>query len=429
MKKLLLVIILAVSALTMTAQTELTVCDGTVTNAYVPFCGFGNMDGDQNTQMIYPAAALSELNGCKITAIVFYPKDKIDWSTINTWSMAEVEQASFAGSTLLEAGATEVAKVKGDYDDAKKTWTITLDAPYTYNGGNLLIQGLMPKDYNGNKTFYGASQADVTALTNYNDMGFGYEVQKSKFLPKMTIVYESAEEPLELGETVLIEDFESYTDVPFSTVAVGNWTYVDADSYITYANPGMTAVPNAGTSMAFQLVDTNDDRYSAYYTAHSGTHFLLAPRCRDGVDNNDWLISPELNLSKGGKLTFWAVGGTGYADFEVLASTTNTDLTSFTAVGETVNNLGGSWTQFSYELPAGTKHFAIHHMTDSWSAAVIFGVDDIEVKEYVVATSVEELPALSPKAYSNAVYNLAGQRVGANQKGLVIMNGKKYFVK
>lgn len=418
---------MALCATSVLAQTELTVCDGTDNSAYVPFVGFGNMDGDQTSQMIYPADELSSIIGKKITSMVFYPKDAIDWSTNNTWSMGIVDQTAFASANLISAEVTQVAQTPGVYDRDNKTWAISLDDPYTYTGGNLLIQGMMPQDYNGNKTFYGKNQTSTTAVVNYNNMGFGYEVQASKFLAKITFVCEDAEVETELGEVVFSENFESYTDA-FTTTAVGDWTYIDGDGWSTYVNPNMGALPHASEAMAYQLIDTSDSRYTAYYTAHSGSKFLMAMGAKDGIVNNDWLISPEQNLALGGQLKFWALGATGYASFEVLASTTGKEIADFTIVGEKVTNLGGSWREFTYELPAGTKYFAIRNVTNcgGW-LAIPFSVDDITVNKYVVSTAVSNINAVRPN--NDVMYNLQGQRINGAQKGIVIKNGKKYLVK
>ena len=278
--RILLSCFLAFGAIAANAQTQVTVCDGTDYSASAPFYGFANMDGEQTSQMIYPASALSALEGMIIKGMIFYPRDIVDWKTQNTWSMAEVEQAAFPSKAIMSVTSTEVSKAVGEYDKDAKTWTIVFDTPYTYAGGNLLLQGVMPKDYNGNKTFYGAKQTAVSSVVYFNNMGFGYETTGEKFLPKVTFICEESEVEVELGDVVLNEPFESYTDA-FSTKAVGEWTYIDKDGWSTYANPNMTALPHAGEAQAYQLIDTSDSRYTAYYAAHGGKKFLMAMGAKD----------------------------------------------------------------------------------------------------------------------------------------------------
>lgn len=49
----------------------------------------------------------------------------------------------------------------------------------------------------------------------------------------------------------------------------------------------------------------------------------------------------------------------------------------------------------------------------------------VELKDY--ETSGIDHVITSKDQESNAMYNLAGQSVGASYKGIVIVNGKKYF--
>lgn len=429
--RILLSCFLALGSIFAYAQSQVTVCDGTDYNAYVPFCGFGNMDGDQTSQMIYPASELSALEGKVIKGMIFYPRDIIDWTTQNTWSMAEVEQTAFPTNAIMSVTSTEVAKAVGEYDEDAQTWTISFDVPYTYTGGNLLVQGIMPKDYNGNKTFFGANQTAVCSVVYYNNMGFGYETVGEKFLPKVTFICEEPEVEVELGDMIINEPFESYTDA-FSTTAVGEWTYIDKDGWVTYVNRNMETLPHAGEAQAFQLIDTSDSRYKAYYSAHGGKKFLMAMGAKDGIVNDDWLISPALSLKYGGKLSFWAMGATGYASFQVLASTTDTNIESFTQIGDTYTKLGGSWNQYTVELPKGTKYFAIRNVTDcgGW-LAIPFCVDDIVVNEYVaVPTAINNATTVKSqnRKIANA-YNLNGQNVAKDSKGVIISNGRKYIAK
>lgn len=46
-----------------------------------------------------------------------------------------------------------------------------------------------------------------------------------------------------------------------------------------------------------------------------------------------------------------------------------------------------------------------------------------------VADGIQSVGAESSAKFQNAIYNMAGQRVGKNFKGLVIKNGKKVVVK
>lgn len=56
--------------------------------------------------------------------------------------------------------------------------------------------------------------------------------------------------------------------------------------------------------------------------------------------------------------------------------------------------------------------------------------EDMEVINFKsIVTGIENVQAPATKKANNAIYNMAGQRVGADYKGIVIKNGKKYINK
>lgn len=213
MKRLLFLMQMLIAfAAGVSAQETLTVCDGTNTNANLPFAGAYNQGGPQTSQMIYPAADLAVMKDKKITSITFYPTENLGWTSVNTISVAEVEQTAFASKALISTSLTEVAKTKG-VQNADKSWTIEFSTPYVYNGGNLLIQGDMPKDFNGNKQFYGVNQSAFTGIISYNDPTFGADKERQKFLPKATFTYEEDSDPEPVDPSVpVVATFDFYNN-------------------------------------------------------------------------------------------------------------------------------------------------------------------------------------------------------------------------
>lgn len=116
----------------------------------------------------------------------------------------------------------------------------------------------------------------------------------------------------------------------------------------------------------------------SYYAPHSGNQMLLSVCVSEGdpVANTDhWLISPELMGNKQ-EISFFArviTGNYGYEVFEVLYSTTTDAIDSFIPLEEVWTD-AITWTEHTFTLPEGTKHFAIRH-----TAQEIFGLmlDDI----------------------------------------------------
>ncbi len=106
-------------------------------------------------------------------------------------------------------------------------------------------------------------------------------------------------------------------------------------------------------------------------------------------DADNWAISPELN-GKAQTITFWVNNYCGMTSngqkidhaetFQVLYSTTDTDIDSFTAIGDDRKADGGKWQKVTVDLPEGTKYFAIRHCSkyDAPSGTpFIFMVDDV----------------------------------------------------
>lgn len=201
--------------------------------------------------------------------------------------------------------------------------------------------------------------------------------------------------PAEGGAAEVTESFEDQsTFVPFSlggvsesqrTGAFGDWTLYDGNGLHVYGFQNAT-FENTSEVQAWQvfnpaLAGTN---FASAYAAHSGEQFLwsFSPADEDEVGNtlvpnaDHWLISPELP-GVAQTISFFARAITdeyGAETFEVLASSTDNNPQNFSIVGSAYSTTATEWTEFTAELPAGTKYFAIRHTSKD-----IFGllVDDI----------------------------------------------------
>ena len=182
--------------------------------------------------------------------------------------------------------------------------------------------------------------------------------------------------------------------VPFSiggitaeqhTGAFGDWSLYDGNGIHVYGFQN-TTFENASEVQAWQVANPSkiSASFAETYPAHSGDQFLwsFCPADQDESGNDimpaadHWLISPELT-GAAQTISFYAraiTGQYGAETFEVLASSTDKNPSSFTIVGSAYSTEETEWTAFSAELPAGTKYFAIRH-----TAKDIFGllVDDV----------------------------------------------------
>ena len=185
------------------------------------------------------------------------------------------------------------------------------------------------------------------------------------------------------------EDFED-TDVfePFSlggitadehNGAFGDWTLYDGNGITVYGFQGIE-FPDAYQVAAWQVVNTDEVSALAEngYTANSGVQYLwsFCPAEENNAPAADhWLISPELSGSAQ-TISFFArviTAQYGAETFEVWASSTDNNPSSFTKV-ESYSTEATEWTEFTADLPAGTKFFAIRHTSED-----IFGllIDDV----------------------------------------------------
>ena len=155
--------------------------------------------------------------------------------------------------------------------------------------------------------------------------------------------------------------------------AFGEWKLYDGTEGATVYGFQDAEFSNQRVPHAWQVID-NDVADLA--TPFSGKQFLLSvcPLTRYGASDH-WLISPELtgNAQTISFMLRTITASYGAETFEVLASSTDTDPASFVKVQDFETDVT-DWTEFTANLPAGTKYFAIRHTSDD-----IFGLylDDI----------------------------------------------------
>lgn len=196
------------------------------------------------------------------------------------------------------------------------------------------------------------------------------------------------DEPLEseinLEQTT--ESFETYTK--FTTTDMGDWTLYDKDGHPTVILAtalGVLDYPNIGTPMAWQVIDPEQAGiFNGAWAARSGKNFLVSfQACLDNERNvysNDWLVSPELY---GGpqRISFMATAGSGgqYAPeiADILYSTTGNEPDDFMPLASDVEipYNAESWKEFTYNLPDGTRYFAIVHKSINKLALLL---DDVK---------------------------------------------------
>lgn len=195
------------------------------------------------------------------------------------------------------------------------------------------------------------------------------------------------------AQTVIFEDsFESYTN--FSIANVGDWTLRDGDLSGTYGFNGID-FENEYDPMAFIVFNSTATTppmtasATSDWSAKTGSKAMISFASvmpPDGTGpNNDWLISPKVQLiaGQGAKLSFWAkscAADYGAEKFQVLVSTTGTAAANFTAISPvTTTPSDAVWHEYTYSLNAYSGqeiHVAIHTTSvDQFG----FAVDDFKI--------------------------------------------------
>ena len=184
--KLLMSLMLVALAVPQGKAADVTICNGTATNYYVPIYGYFYDTGFKNT-MVYPADLLSEMAGGTINSITFYANSDytaLSGGTVKV-SLKEVDGTTVNGhfSDLTQVFSGTPAK------DGNKC-VITFDTPFEYQGGNLAVECYLISKGSNCPTinFLGVNQTGAS----YNSYGGTLANSYVRdFLPKATFDYDS----------------------------------------------------------------------------------------------------------------------------------------------------------------------------------------------------------------------------------------------
>jgi photosystem II stability/assembly factor-like uncharacterized protein len=223
----------------------------------------------------------------------------------------------------------------------------------------------------------------------------------------------------------IVLDFEAQEDW---SLTFDPWTVNDVDLAATY---GLDAAefPHMYEAMAFiafnpatttppvsddpAMLPHGGDRFGACFASAEPTY-----------ENNDWLISPQIDLGTNSTFTFWAKSYTdqyGLEKYNVLISTTDNNPDSFTSIsGPTYLEAPLEWTEMSYDLSAydgQTVYVAVQCVTTD---AFIFMVDDFSV-DFFIGTPENE-NEIEFSIYPNPVHNQLNITSGVEMTEVEIFN-------
>lgn len=179
-----------------------------------------------------------------------------------------------------------------------------------------------------------------------------------------------------LPRTGDVDDFESYTHM--ATSGIGDWTVFNSGQtklqFYPYVWPEIHM-----QNVSFFIVDTDVETGMAKegLRAHSGSKFIAAVYNNDYTPNDDWLVSPRLD-GKARKVSLWVRSAmVNYPEtIEVLLSLTGNSREDFTHTAVSEYTVPAQWTKLEFEVPAGTRHVALHSTSLCQSLLM---VDDFEL--------------------------------------------------
>ena len=177
-----------------TAQNTLTVADGTATNSNVPVYGLW-ADAYLRCQTIYPASDIAvatttvAMNGGSITGLTYYITSPAAEAWTGTFEVKMMETTSTTLSAFADmTGATTV--YTGALNGTGSTMTVTFATPYTYNGGNLLIEVSQTTPGNWKSCTFSGVSASGASWQGYNSGSFsGITGSAQNFIPKTTFTF------------------------------------------------------------------------------------------------------------------------------------------------------------------------------------------------------------------------------------------------
>jgi len=240
-----------------TSAYLLTVNDGTTTNNYVPIYGSYVDDETQRSQFIIPETALEELEWDSIKSLTFYS------STANVnWGAAtfEVYVAEAPEATLsAEADWAAMTKVMNaaSLSIVDNKMVVTFDAPYQYQGGNLMIGIKQGATGTWKAASWYGKAASGAAMGGY---GNGTNFAQRNFLPKMTIEYAPGVGPACPNPKHLAVSDETFDGATFTwkAVAGASWEYAVVQANMELL-PDYIAVPaDANSIVVTGLAESTD---------------------------------------------------------------------------------------------------------------------------------------------------------------------------
>ncbi|MBQ6772191.1 MAG: hypothetical protein IJP44_14600, partial [Bacteroidales bacterium] len=211
---------------TPTNAYSITVNDGTSTNGYIPVYGY-YVDGSIVSQFIMPAEGLAAMQWGTISKLTFYAAADKNWGAAQ-FEVYMTETSETTLSALADWSSLTKVMNAASLSISGNQMVVTLDAPYQYMGGNLMIG--INQTVSG--TYSSCSWYGVTA-TGASLGGYGTSISQQNFLPKTTFEFTPGEEPDCYMPTGLAVSYTGGTEASISWTSEATAWNIDVNGTVT----------------------------------------------------------------------------------------------------------------------------------------------------------------------------------------------------
>ena len=370
-------------------------------------------------------------------------------------------------SVLAGNAATITTTVKNEGENAATGYTVTIKAGEEVLVEETVNEALAPfatKVFTAEfatTIFDDAADVTITATVDYlNDLNEDnnaattiISIKESTAAPVTTVTAEATDGGVLVGWTApensteeVTEDVEAYEEFDTGGLGkdnldehygqIGAWTVYDGNRVYGYGFSNIT-VPHMGDPNAWFVMNPGSSQISQdlseHYPAHSGAQYFISSCVAEPEtnipDTDHWLISPELpGIAQ--TISFYAcelVSDYGAEKFQILTSSTDTQVESFTLL-QSGTVASTEWAEYSFDLPAGTKYFAIRHVSnDVWALLVddiTYTVGGGEIDHFNIYLDGEAVATAAADAATATLENVAdGEHIVA--VSVVYTNGQE----
>lgn len=332
LKVLALMALLAVPWAASAQTTNTIVADNGATNSYIPIYGYW-ADAAQHNQILYSEDVLADIPGVTISGMKFYASSSPSWGVTATVSMAIVESTTLSS---LNTSATFTQVWTGTVNISNNEWAFTFDTPFTYSGGNLLVDIVTTAGSYSSGSFYGMNTSSAMSYYQYNGTG-----GSQNFVPKT-----------EFTHTIPILSCYRPTDLTASNITSSSvdLTWIDTmnsgATYTVYYWKGTDTLTETTTATSITLSNLDDN---------SDYHCNVVANCSStDVSNHSNTINVHTDCLNGScDITVTSSSGYNYSSYcpTLTVYQNGAQLASVNATTQQINVCSGDTVIVLYNAP------------------------------------------------------------------------------